>query len=76
MTTIKRVNYDAMTVQDLGFQTISEAARVAGIARQNLWKMLNGREEPSVRLCFRFSKAWGVDITTVLALFYPKEIEI
>ena len=64
-----------MTIHDIGFKSISEAAKAAGMERQNLWKMLNGKENPTVRMCFRLAKAWNVDVVAVLKIFYPSEME-
>lgn len=59
----------------LRFDSISSAAKVADVERQNLHKMIVGKENPTVKMCFRFAKNWNVDILTVLKVFYPKEME-
>lgn len=58
--------------QFLKYPSIAEAARLANIEKQNLVKMLKGRQRPTVDMCARFSKAWQEDIVTVLKIFYPE----
>ena len=57
------------------YKSISAAVKAAGIDRQNLWKMLNGKENISVQMCFRFCKAWDMPLAEVIKLFYPEEYE-
>lgn len=54
---------------------MAEAAKAAGLQRQNLWKMLNGKERISVETCFRFCQAWDMSLSEVIKLFYPEHAE-
>ena len=57
------------------YKSISAAAKAAGIDRQNLWKMLNGKERISLDMCFRFCRAWDMPLSDIIRLFYPTEYE-
>lgn len=57
------------------FKTIAAAARAAGIERQNLHKMLSGKEKPGLPLMLRFCKAWQMPLKEVIEIFYPDEYQ-
>lgn len=57
------------------YKSISAAAKAAGIDRQNLWKMLNGRERITLEMCFRFCNSWDMSLAEVIRLFYPDQYE-
>ena len=57
------------------YKSISAAAKAAGVDRQNLWKMLNGKERISLDMCFRFCRAWDMSLSEIIHLFYPAEYE-
>ena len=57
------------------YKSMSDAATAAGINRQNLWKMLNGKEKITMEMCFRFCRAWDMPLSEIIKLFYPAEYE-
>lgn len=57
------------------FKSVAAAAKAAGLARQNLHKMLNGKEKPGVVVLLRLSQAWEMSLPELVKIFYPEEYE-
>lgn len=57
-----------------GFKSLREFARSCGIPAGNIHSNVTGKWRPSIERMFVYADTLGVDIDTVLEIFYPLEM--
>ena len=57
-----------------GFKSLREFARACEIPVGNIHSNVTGKWRPSIERMFIYASTLGVDIDTILAIFYPSEM--
>ncbi len=61
-------------VKACGFKSIREFSRASGVLIGNIHSNVSGRWRPSIERMFVYANTLGVEIDTVIAIFYREEM--
>ena len=62
-------------IKEKGYTTIEEFAKDCEMKPQSVFTHIRGEYLPGVKKLFKYSEVLKVDITTMLKIFYPKEMK-
>ena len=62
-------------IKACGFKGLRDFSRQSGILAGNVYSNVSGKFRPSIERMFIYADTLGVDINTVLWIFYKKEME-
>lgn len=62
-------------IKACGFKSIREFSRTCGILIGNIHANASGKFRPSIERMFIYANTLGVDIDTILRIFYKEEMD-
>lgn len=58
-----------------GFKNMSDFAKAIGDERQNVYKVIHGKQQLTVKRMVKYCNVLGCSIIELLYVFYPKEMK-
>lgn len=62
-------------IRYFGYETISDFASAVNEDVSNVWKVLNGKQKPTIEKMIKYAIVLKVDISDIITLFYPESMK-